>query len=929
MPGIFTFGPTAMARIPLTPGAGTGNSGPLAEGVFLASRSLEAADPDSPQARRARTAYTLRARTRTTPHSVWCGVATARLDGHRIHARLGERHRLVTLPGPLWLHRLADRHLDTPTVLDALSLASNNLAVRRGDRFEAEHPGPSGLGQLGHVAATDLSTWLLTRCTAPTPAAQLVAEITARYPGATTQDARTALTHMVRTGLLTTDLLPEDLHSDPLDHLARRLPDGHPDQAPLEHLRSLLQDADRHPIGAPKRLGLLRDARSTADGLHHVEQPLTLDTLADADLHLPVDIGRRAAATASLLWRIGQRGRPLRAWTARFTDAYGPCRLVPLLEAIDPATGVGPPGPEDAIGADSDLDQGRAGHLARLLGDALAGGRSEIELTPHQIQRLEHAGTGVPPRTAEIHLRVALRADEPPLLIVGPHAGQEAGAAGSRFAHWLPELTGTRGLGAADAEIVCRPLTARTAALTPETGVCRYRIPVGVPPRPTDLRLADLAVAATGDHLLLWSHQLGRAVRPVLLSRITRSLLPPVAQLLHLLGHADERPWHTWSWGPAAALPCTPRVTHHGTVLSPQRWTVPHDLVSAAGNRTTWHARLADWRSAVRPPLPQCVVAEESDRLLLLDLGSPEQREILRRTVADGTRTVTEAIGYDSDQLPVQGSGGRHALELVVALRRAVDPAPAALEPRTAPRPRASDTLGPAQGWLSTAIAVPSRLQNQALRRLPPLPGARLAYWLRYQTPLLGPHLRLRARTNTPEDLAALQQALSSWAGDLTEQRLSDGLLHHQPYIRETQRYGGPDAIDHAEAFFAADSALAHAALNLGEDDRFLLAARRTAAIARTAGTPDAARPGPLTPDERRRRDALRAGTVTLPPHLTTLLRAHQQALAAFTACLAGPGRRRTASDLVHLHCNRLLGATRTAERIARSLALDLLHRDD
>lgn len=935
--GVFTFDAVSMARVPLAPtGPASEHSaeGLLAEGVFLASRSLDSADPSAPRANVARTAYALRARTRTTPHGVWCVVTAAGIEGQKTVLRLKGEHRTVTVVGPPWLHAVADRHLDTPAALDALTLTTSNLAVIRGAHIETEHIGLADNGQLGSVRATDLSVWLLTRCAVPAAAAEVVTEIQGRYPGASASAARTALVQMIRTGLLLTDLLPEDLRADPVRHLNRRIPATHPDHALLDRLRDLLQQADQQPLGARSRLDLLRSARDVADQLHHVEEPFTVDTLADAELRLPADIGRRAAEAASVLWRIGQRGEPLGAWTGRFADVYGHYRMVPLMEAVDPAGGIGAPGPGDAIAATTDLDDRRARYLFGLLTEALVQGRSGIALTSEHIRRLEHGG-GLPPRTAEIHLRVAGHPGKP-TLVVGRHAGQDAGSAAGRFARWLPQLlsrtaeTSPAGLPVR-AEIVCRPLTARTAALAPETGSCPHRISIGVPARAGDLRLADLAVTFNGSHLVLWSHQLNRPVMPVLLSRITRGLLPPVAQLLHLLGHAGERPWHPWAWGPAALSPYTPRVTYRDVVLAPQRWTLPDDLVTAASHRATWHTRLTEWLPRTRPALPALVVAEESDRHLLLDPTDTDQREILRRTVAAGTRSVIEPIGYDYDELPVEGPAGRHPLELVVALRRRTSPPPPVLDPRTVPRPRANDTVGPDQGWLSAALAVPARHQDEALRQLPPLRDARLFYWLRYRTPDLGPHLRLRVHADpaTPHTLPGIQRTLTAWADGLTDQHLTDGLLHVEPYVRETQRYGGPDAIDHAETFFAADSAFAQAVLHLNDSERHVIAARSAAAIAVASATPAAARGGPLAPVERRRRDELRAITRIRPAPANSdmLWQDCHKALAALTNRLTGPGKQHTVSDLIHLHCNRLLGTDAGAERIVRSLAGDLIHR--
>lgn len=623
---VFTFGPVAMARIPLLPSGTDQGEGLFEEGLFLASRSLEQAAGDSPKAAVTRTAYAIRARTRTTPHGVWCAVAAARLQGTRNMLRLGERHQTVTLPSTQWLLDVADRVLETPGVVPALALTVSNLVVRRGARFEAEHPGPGGSGQLGSVLITDLSAWLLTVCTDRALGGDIIAAILDRCPSATAEAAQAALVQMIRTGILLTDILPEDLRDDPLGHLLRKVPEPAPEHALLLRLRDLLGEADRHPPGAAQRLTLLRSARALADHIHPVERPITVDTLADAELRLPAALGAKAAQAAAALWRISHRTPPLRSWSDRFLAAYGHYRMVPLLEAIDPAIGIGPPTPGDAIAATAELDERRSRFLASLLADALVHGRCEVELTEAHIERLEH-GAGPPPRSAEIHVRLLPEPDGSFGLLVGRHAAQDAGSAAGRFARWLPQLTPTaKDGGSVVAEIVCRPLTAKTAGLAVETGFAPYRIPVGVPGRDGDLHPGDLAIISTGRHLLVWSPTLQRQVLPVLFNRITRDLLPPAAQLLHLLGHAEERPWHTWSWGPAACFPYAPRVSYRGTILAPQLWTLPDDLVTAAAQRSAWQPRLAAWLAQMRPPLPQVIVAEE---------------EHVVRAVADPTRTIT------------------------------------------------------------------------------------------------------------------------------------------------------------------------------------------------------------------------------------------------------------------------------------------------
>ncbi|MFE4512618.1 lantibiotic dehydratase [Kitasatospora sp. NPDC056783] len=916
--------PVALARLPLLAADSTKAGGLATEGLFLTSRDLDGAPASAP----ARAAYDLRARTRTTPNGVWAATTTADLTLGEPVLLLGAEHRCATLPSPAWLAAVADLALDLPGVLDHLGLFANPSAQRRGAVLEVEHPGPDGTAQLGTARATEVSSWLMRECdrTGGAPAGRVVGAALERWPGADTAAVRGAITALVRTGLLLTDLLPADLTDDPLGHLATKLPSAAGLRAAVLDLGALLADADRHRPGAPERLPLLRAARRAADAIHTTDRPLTCDTIADADLRIPATAGREAARTVDTLWRIGHRTAPLHAWTATFREMYGSHRMVPLLEAVDPATGIGPPGPQDAIGARTDLDDHRTQLLLGVLTAAIASGEQEVELTEEMVQALAHHGDGRPPRTAEVHVRVREDHAGRLVLAIGTHAAQDAGSAAGRLSRYLPDLAAEpqADRGPVPAEIVCRPLTAGTGALAVESGRTAYRIPVGLPlTGPRDLDPRTLLVTTTrAGHLALYTPQLGCLVRPVLLSRITRALLTPAAQLLHLLGHADERPWHPWSWGPAALAPYTPRVTYRSTVLAPQRWLLPQGLHTLVDHRDRWHTCLDDWLARPTMPVPQQVVIEESDRHLPIDLREAGHRELLRRSVRRGCRTVSEVL---SGRPPVHGPDGRHHLELVIGLRQQHDDGkPVLLDPRIAARPRVADL--PGGTWLSLALPVLVRHQDAVLARLPHYPGT-LSYWLRYTTPDLGPHLRLRYH-GTPDLLAEVQQELAGLAARLVGQHLTNGHLTAVPYQRETQRYGGPGAIGAAETVFAADSALVRTALpGHGDDQRLILAAHTAAAIARTLNTPTAARPRPLPADSRRRREALRARcrTATVPGDLTEPWRTLLDALTTYRPLLADETAPLCAYDLIHMHCNRLLGTDRDREHLARSLATDLL----
>ncbi|MFD9869070.1 lantibiotic dehydratase [Streptomyces niveus] len=932
-----------MARIPLRPVSAsvTEYSGLLDEGVFLASRSA-ALSAGSERGHVTRSGYELRSRFRTTPHGVFAGVAPAALTGTATVLRLGSAHRAVTTLSPAWLSIVASRLLaEEPKLLPALTLHPSSLVLERGGRLEIEHPTPRG-ARVSGVRATEVSRRLLEASRGGAPAAKLIAELLERHPGAGEPAVRRAILVMIDTGLLLTDLLPADLRAGPLRHLLERLPAEAGVRPALARLDRLLIRCDAHPPGAAQRRLLLAEARDLAAQLHEADRPLVVDTVADAEITLPSEVGEQAARAASVLWRIGHRAGPLADYHRRFCALYGRQRLVPLPEVLDSVTGLGAPQDRDRLGAENEPDGRRTAVLARLLADSLADGRGELVLREKDIAQLANCSALDPPRSAEIHIQL-LDGPTGVRVAVCPNTGsQTAGASPGRWHRWLPELVPVErtdtGSGPMIAEIACSPRTSAAGALAAETGAAPWRIPLDVPARDGDLLLDELAVTTNGTHLYLWSTRHRRPVIPVLHNRLTPRHLPPAAYLLYLLGHSGTRPWHPWNWAPLDSWPHTPRVRYRDIVIAPARWRLPAALTSAAGSRAAFTKQLAAWRTNTSPAPPPVVVAEEADRRLPLDLRDGEHRELLRRSVHRGTRFLAEPFAPPEELAVVDGPGGqRHVLDLVVPLTRRHEPRPMLVDPRNALRAPGTGVHMPGSSWLSATLTAPAHLHDTVLAALTPLltglpDEAERWFWLRYSTPALGSHLRLRVNA-TPPTLVGIQLQLTRLAESLQDAHLlRPGALRLEPYEQEIERYGGPKAISAVEDVFCADSRLALGALSCSEGTRLLIAAAGAADIARTlsADEPRAAlRPGRLTPGQRRHRDALRPRLTDdfIPGALTAAHAGRHDALLAYRKILPGEFAAWCAGDVIHLHANRMLGTDPGLERIMRTLAADLLHR--
>ncbi|MDX6738367.1 thiopeptide-type bacteriocin biosynthesis protein [Actinocorallia sp. A-T 12471] len=331
------------------------------------------------------------------------------------------------------------------------------------------------------------------------------------------------------------------------------------------------------------------------------------------------------------------------------------------------------------------------------------------------------------------------------------------------------------------------------------------------------------------------------------------------------------------------------------------------------------------------PRPPDVVVTDEADRHLPLDLDHATDRELLRRHVRRGLRGLFEQFGGpDATAAILPGRDGPHVLEIAVPLLRD-GPSKAPAPPAPKSRPVGDGLFLPGGSWLSLVIPTPRHRQNAVLSWLRDavadhVRGLDLWYWLRYATPAHGPHLRVRLHGDPRLLNTEVLPSLSAWSGGLLARRLA-GAMVIEPYDREIERYGGPDAIEDAERVFAADSRLVLAALDRTSDDRLVLAALTAAGIVGTVADGDRAalRGARTTRRTRARYERLRARTRCEHEDGESWAD-HHKALVAYRAALVAETTIACASSLVHMHVNRI--ASHDEEPLIRALAADLLARN-
>jgi thiopeptide-type bacteriocin biosynthesis protein len=919
--------------------------------------------------------YLLRASGRATPFGLFAGVAPARI-GPLCAARLGAGHHAVAGAEARWLTAVIERLEGVPALRPRLKVVANNLAFERDGHLVLEHR-PGG-------GSNPIPTRVRLRATAPVRTAMalagspirirdLAAKLMADFPDVPANIVDQLLADLITQRFLLTSLRPPMTVIAPLDYLVAQLRDAQADDIPeIAETAGALHDiarglakhnSARSGSAAPARR---RHLTAKMGALQSITGPtLAVDLRMDWDLTIPEDVAAEAAKAASIQVQLAGR-RSLNPgwdiWHDRFLERYGPYAIVPLLDAIDPDTGLGYPAgylgtaPNPAAGPPTARDA----LLLTLVQKATLRRQREIILDEALIAQLAHRPAVPAQTTTELTVRIDASSQESlnrgdftlSILSISRMAGTMSGRFLNLFGDDDRVRMATLYAG--------RPPTSQNALIAQISAPTRYtgtenvaRSPQAAPlvlslgEYPDDhaaqLPVHDIAVTADPHQIYLVSLSQRRAVEPVVLNAVEPvNHTHPLVRFLAEAPTALAIPCTAFDWGAAASLPFLPALRYGRTIVSPARWLLTTaDLPGRADAWEDWDQALSAWRDEVG--LPPFVHLGDGDQRVTLDLAVPAHRVLLRDHLERANRAslraapAAEAFGW------IDG----YTHEIVIPLASGLPPTPAPGWLAGEITSREHGHLPGCDGRFSLKLyGHPDRQNDILIRHLPNLPAQlrdSARWWfLRYHDP--DHHLRLRL-TAAPGDSAATAHAVAAWSEHLRQARLISR-VQWDTYYPETARFGGSAAMAAAEAYFAADSAAAHAELvaagdPAGPDLRALAAASLVNLVVDMTGDSRSAmawliehtrtEPSPPTralydqtlaladPDDH----STLATTPWGPDIAASWARRREMAavyrIALATAAPAHPAH--LLPDLLHLHHVRVLGTDQKSEALCLHLA--------
>ncbi|MDG4803703.1 lantibiotic dehydratase [Micromonospora sp. WMMD980] len=819
--------------------------------------------------------YVLRMTGRPTPFGLLAGVAPARFADQPA-VTWGPAHRAVAAPAAGWLAALIAALEGDPLVSRRMRVVSNSAAAVRGEQLVVPHqPVADQRGVLPTEVTIRLTPALrlvLDAAQTPVPVADLVAKLHAEFPDAPVAPIEAMVSTLVSRRALLTNLHAPSTDPDALGHLIRALTDAagigvtddRDDAARVSligRLRAVAALLAEHNDAAAAGQPAIRD-RLTAAMLRiqpWVGHPLALDLRLDAAFVLPASVGDEVRRAALVFARLSEYPYGTPAWRdyhRLFYERYGLGSLVPLLELVDPDSGIGFPAgyPGTLVDPPPARLKPRDELLLALVQDAVLDGRDEIVLDEALINRLD---AGPAPARLPSHLEMAVRvnAPSPQDLRQGSYtleAVQISRNVGGLTGRFLPVLEPEHAHGhrealaalpGSDADTIAvqvsyPPLDPATAHVTraPQALPMVLSIAEHRPATEQALTVRDIAVGCDGRRLFLAVPRLGRRIEVSALHSLNlRTHTPGLARFLIEVTRAQCAQVTGFRWGAAAHLPYRPRLCYGRVVLSPAAWRIDADeLPERRSPEAVWEAGLVAWRQRRRMPNQVRLVVD--DKRLLLDLAEPGHRAVLRRHLdVTGHAVLTEVV----DPAGTDWCDGRPH-EVIVPLRASAPPP----WPRL-PVPTATRLLGRDHGDVPGASTILYAQLFGDLRRqdvilaehLPRLLGAFDAepdwWFIRYRdADRFDPHLRLRIRLPHAEAFGDAVTRVSRWAAALHR----DGLLREIRYptsYSEPGRWGAGPVLRAAEQVFTADSRAVLAQLQQpNRPPRQALIAAHTVAIA-------------------------------------------------------------------------------------------------
>lgn len=841
------------------------------ESIMVASPSLASmvdqwlTNPESKASRRVEHAvirYLSRMSARSTPFGLFSGCTVGIVaDTSRVDLKPRTSNLRHTRIDSDYLMSLVEGISTKLPITNTLRYFSNSSAYYLAGRLRYAERVRNGSLRQYHLSAVDAHPVLQEVLGAARRGAVLIdlIQLIRDSTDATPEEASAFVAELVDNQILQSEILPTITGPEPLGLLIKSLSgqEGYAAYAAtLQNLQYQMDKLDNTLLG--EGLELLMEIRASLISLHHHSDSAHVIQI---DMYKPAS---RATLDSRLIGRLNEalhvvakiRGRlegysELTEFITSFRRRYEE-RPVPLMEALDPDCGITfgstsgePLMMELGFGLRSPImfdNSAQDSLFLRKLHELKTQGNAIWHLTDEDIQFMTKSE---PPTSKSVSALITLLGPDETgeITILTRSVSASAPKLLGRFAHVHPEINElTQQVvdrenllypGKVQAEIAHLP-EGRLGNVSLRPCWRDYEIECmgrsGQENPDQILTLDDLFLMIRDDRLVMWSRRLGREVLPRLTT--AHNWMAPsnhaVYRFLCAMEDYGNKARYNWDWGGiSTTFPFLPRVMYRNIILSRAQWNLNHvDLepFSRAMDGEAWGTVQA---LRARLDLPRFILVVESDQELLVDLNNVICVESMVSLIRNRKMvTLCEAPEAEAPSV-VSGPDGEYAHEFLVPLflddpQQQEESLPSRRQMELFPTSTYLRTVGTEWVYISlyAGSSVIDRLLVEflrpVLRSLVQTQEIQKWFFIRYADPDV--HLRLRLHLAAGVKETTVLGKLTPLFTTFVEQ----GLVWRaslDTYVREVERYGGPEGLTQCEEIFGSDSEFIVSILSLPSVD--------------------------------------------------------------------------------------------------------------
>lgn len=781
--------------------------------------------PLSARARLKACSYLVRMSSRTTPFGLCASVARVEF-GESTTFELLPEFRTRTRIDMEALNALIREIEQDEAARPFLSYVASDLTAREGDRIKVYDDENTSFieenGRRGYLYApvslrcTAAVERVLELCKGYMPYEGIVADLSSRF-NAAREDVDSLLRKLQSGGVLRSNLKPTPI-GDQMAALSKgvaKIPGRW--KGVVGSIGQSLARIDNDPVSdsAMYERAASAIAEVVPDGTWR-EKPLQVDSARAVAGTIQASILEDAATMAELLSRC-EYTSGMSAYRERFMSRYeGVDRYVPLMDLVDPRTGLGLPEDGFPRPAESTLERQRA--LFDLYQRSASERASEVELGDEDIALVfPEAKHATPlPEAFEFGITVLAQGKEDincgkyliaPASMIFTQAAGKSGARvadllGTDFAERVREYYDDQDEIRAEIVHVSPPKRGLNVLARPRIHAAEIQFNIHDESAPLRLSPTDLMVGLEGDRFFVFSKSLGRRVRPIETHQLAPYLGTSATKLLSKIAFDQHRMIAGFDWGPLASAPALPRLRYKRLILSLARWIA--DSAICAGSREQTRERVESWRRQWNVSRHVMLIGNETRLLLDLesDLGIDlllDQRDRAADHLVFEEAFSPELFGWNAE------TGKGYAADIHVSQRGDRDESEKRVYRAVS---EATRRHSPGSSWLYAKLYPTTRGIEPLLAKVGPLlvssitsATADRAFFVRYADDNQHLRVRVRAHGRPEEATAAFLQHLRAFQAEGFIERYS-----LESYERELERYGGEEAMDAVEEIFTLDS---------------------------------------------------------------------------------------------------------------------------